>query len=559
MLGWWTEFQQTQPTAHALWVLSVVGAMGLALGSVRFRGLSLGVAGTLFVGLVFGHFGCRIHPEVRAFVQEFGLILFVYTIGMQVGPGLMDSLRRQGAELNVGAALVVGLGAVLAVGLGLWWGFHVGAVAGLFAGATTNTPALGAAQEALRVARQPDPVGLALPAMAYAVTYPFGIAGIILAMLALRTWHRIDLEEEKRRFLEEQRAGQESLTYLNVELRNPNLDGLTVRQLPGIDKLGVVISRLRKAGQKEVQVPRADTVLNVGDVMVVVGRARAVQQFRMIVGRVAGEDLTRVEGPVTYARVVVTNRDCVGRTLRQLALNHRLGVTVTRLTRADVELPVTPDLRLQYGDMLRLVGRREDLARAAQLLGNAVEELNHTRLVPVFVGIALGILAGSLSVQPGSMPAPVRLGLAGGPLLAAIVLSRLGKLGPLVWYMPVNANLLLRELGIVLFLACVGLRAGEHFQSSLQGVEGWLWMAAGAVVTAVPLLVVGSWLRRMRRMNYLSICGLLAGSMTDPPALAFAQALCKSDAPAVAYSTVYPLTMILRIVVAQLIVLLWPR
>lgn len=559
MLGWWTEFQQTQPTAHALWVLSVVGAMGLALGSVRFRGLSLGVAGTLFVGLVFGHLGCRIHPEVRAFVQEFGLILFVYTIGMQVGPGLMDSLRRQGAELNVGAALVVGLGAVLAVGLGLWWGFHVGAVAGLFAGATTNTPALGAAQEALRVARQPDPVGLALPAMAYAVTYPFGIVGIILAMLALRTWHRIDLEEEKRRFLEEQRAGQESLTYLNVELRNPNLDGLTVRQLPGIDKLGVVISRLRKAGQKEVQVPRADTVLNVGDVMVVVGRARAVQQFRMIVGRVAGEDLTRVEGPVTYARVVVTNRDCVGRTLRQLALNHRLGVTVTRLTRADVELPVTPDLRLQYGDMLRLVGRREDLARAAQLLGNAVEELNHTRLVPVFVGIALGILAGSLSVQPGSMPAPVRLGLAGGPLLAAIVLSRLGKLGPLVWYMPVNANLLLRELGIVLFLACVGLRAGEHFQSSLQGVEGWLWMAAGAVVTAVPLLVVGSWLRRMRRMNYLSICGLLAGSMTDPPALAFAQALCKSDAPAVAYSTVYPLTMILRIVVAQLIVLLWPR
>lgn len=559
MLGWWTEFQQTQPTAHALWVLSVVGAMGLALGSVRFRGLSLGVAGTLFVGLVFGHFGCRIHPEVRAFVQEFGLILFVYTIGMQVGPGLMDSLRRQGAELNVGAALVVGLGAVLAVGLGLWWGFHVGAVAGLFAGATTNTPALGAAQEALRVARQPDPVGLALPAMAYAVTYPFGIVGIILAMLALRTWHRIDLEEEKRRFLEEQRAGQESLTYLNVELRNPNLDGLTVRQLPGIDKLGVVISRLRKAGQKEVQVPRADTVLNVGDVMVVVGRARAVQQFRMIVGRVAGEDLTRVEGPVTYARVVVTNRDCVGRTLRQLALNHRLGVTVTRLTQADVELPVTPDLRLQYGDMLRLVGRREDLARAAQLLGNAVEELNHTRLVPVFVGIALGILAGSLSVQPGSMPAPVRLGLAGGPLLVAIVLSRLGKLGPLVWYMPVNANLLLRELGIVLFLACVGLRAGEHFQSSLQGVEGWLWMAAGAVVTAVPLLVVGSWLRRMRRMNYLSICGLLAGSMTDPPALAFAQALCKSDAPAVAYSTVYPLTMILRIVVAQLIVLLWPR
>lgn len=558
MFDWWTHFRQTQPTAHALLVLAIVGAGGLALGSVRLRGLSLGVAGTLFVGLVLGHFGWGLDSEVRAFVQEFGLILFVYTIGMQVGPGLMDSLRRQGTDLNIGAALVVALGAAVAVGLGLWWGFHAGAVAGIFAGATTNTPALGAAQEALRAVHQPDPAALALPAMAYAVTYPFGIVGIILAMLVLRSWHRIDLEEERRRFEEDQRAGQESLTYLNVELRNPNLDGLTVRQLPGIEKLGVVISRLRKAGQREVQIARADTVLNVGDVMVVVGRPKAVQQFRMIVGRASEEDLTRVEGPITYARVVVTNRECVGKSLRQLALNHRFGVTVTRLTRADVEVPVTADLRLQYGDMLRLVGTREDLARAAQLLGNAVEELNHTRLVPIFVGIALGILAGSLSLRLGSMPAPVRLGLAGGPLLVAIVLSRVGRLGPLVWYMPVNANLLLRELGIVLFLACVGLRAGEHFEESLRGMEGWSWMAAGAVVTSLPLLAVGTWLRRVRRMNYLSICGLLAGSMTDPPALAFAQSFCRSEAPAVAYSTVYPLTMILRIVLAQLIVLLWP-
>lgn len=554
----WLHFPQAHPTAHALLVLSVVGALGLAVGSLRVRGISLGVAGTLFVGLAFGQAGLTISEEVRAFLQEFGLILFVYTIGMQVGPGLMDSLRRQGAELNVGALGVVLMGVAVAVGVGVWWGLHPAVVAGVFAGATTNTPALGAAQEALRALGLGEASLLALPAMAYAVTYPFGILGIILAMLALRFWYRIDLETERARFQEDQRAGQESLTYLNVEVANPNLDGLMVRQLPGIEKLEVVISRVRKAGQKEVQIARADTVVNVGDVMVVVGRPKAVNQFRMIVGRVSNEDLTRVEGPVTYARVVVTNRECVGRSLRQLALNHRYGVTVTRLTRADVELPVTADLRLQYGDMLRLVGRREDLDRAARLLGNAVEELNHTRLVPLFVGVALGILAGSASVQVGSMPAPVRLGLAGGPLVVAMVLSRVGKLGPLVWYMPVNANLLLRELGIVLFLACVGLRAGGHFGAAFAGGQGWLWLVAGALVTAVPLWVAGVWLRSVRRMNYLSICGLLSGSMTDPPALAFAQSFCRSNAPAVAYSMVYPLTMILRIVAAQLMVLLWP-
>lgn len=555
MADWWTSFQEAQPTAHALLVLCLVGAAGLALGSLQVRGVSLGVAGTLFVGLLFGHWGVSISPEVRGFVQEFGLILFVYTIGMQVGPGLMDSLRRQGASLNLAAAAVVGLGALLAAGLGALLGLGAGASAGIFAGATTNTPALGAAQEALRAMRGQDPSAQAIPAMAYAVTYPFGILGIILAMILLRRWHRVDLQAEQARFDEEQRAGQESLTRLTVELTNPNLDGLTVRQLPGIDKLGVVISRLRKRNQATVQIARADTVLNVGDVMVVVGTPRAVNQFRMIVGRPSEEDLTRIQGPITYARVVVTRQDCVGKTLRQLALNHRHNVTVTRLTRADMELPVTADLRLQYGDMLQLVGTKEDLDRAAQLLGNAVQELNHTRLVPMFVGIALGILAGTWAVRLGDMPAPVRLGLAGGPLLIAIVLSRIGKLGPLLWYMPVNANLLLRELGIVLFLACVGLRAGAHFVDAFEGGRGWLWLGTGVVVTAVPLLTIGLWLRRYARTNYLTICGLLAGSMTDPPALAFAQNLCRSEAPAVAYSTVYPLTMILRIVMAQLLVM----
>lgn len=391
--------------------------------------------------------------------------------------------------------------------------------------------------------------------MGYAVAYPFGIFGIILTMLLIRKWGRINVSAELEAFRETQRAGRESLTRLTVVLTNPNLDGLKVRDLPGIEKLGVVISRLRKAGEETTQIAKADTVLHQGDMLVVVGTPKAVNQFRMIVGKVAEEDLTQVPGPITYQRVVVTKSEVVGKTLRELALNHRYGVTVTRITRADMELSVHPDLRLQFGDMLRIVGPEEAITRAAELLGNSVQELNHTRLVPIFVGIMLGVLIGCYPLTIGQMPAPLRLGLAGGPLLAAIVLSRIGRIGPILWYLPANANVLLREFGITLFLSCVGLKSGAHFIEALLKGGGFLWMGVGAIVTLVPLLVVGWFVRRRLKQNYINVCGLLAGSMTDPPALAFANTVTGSDAPSVAYATVYPLTMILRILVGQLIIL----
>jgi putative transport protein len=289
--------------------------------------------------------------------------------------------------------------------------------------------------------------------------------------------------------------------------------------------------------------------------LLAIGTPSALEKVRVIMGRLSEEDLMALPGPVIHRRVVVTRREVLGKSLRELAMDQVYGVTATRLTRADLEMPVSADLQLQFGDMIQLVGTDEALLRTAAALGNSVQELNHTKLIPVFVGILLGVLVGSIPFTLPHVPVPVRLGLAGGPLLVAMILSRVGRIGPLLWYMPVNANVLLREFGIVLFLACVGLRSGEQFLNSLLGGQGLLWMLIGVVVTLLPLLGAAWFARRVLRTNYLNLCGLLAGSMTDPPALAFANAHLQSEAPSVAYATVYPLTMLLRIVVAQLLVL----
>jgi putative transport protein len=557
-MHWLTQLQQAQPVAHGVLVLSLVAALGLALGNLKLRGLGLGVAGTLFAGILLGHFGMTMDHAMLDFVREFGLILFVYTIGMQVGPGFLNSLRKQGLPLNLAAAAIVLLGAATTIALCLALGIDFKIGVGILSGAVTNTPSLGAGQEALRSLGFAGDE-LAKPGMGYAVAYPFGIIGIIVAMLVIRFLFRVSVPGELEAFRKAQRAGQESLQHLNLVVENRNLEGLQVRQLPGIGRSGVVISRLRSAGDKEPRIAKADTVLHQGDVLVAVGTRRALDEFRVIVGRETSEDLTTTPGPLVMKRLVVTHKEAVGSSLRELALNHRYGVTVSRVTRADMDIGVTADLHLQFGDMLRLVGTEADIARAAAELGNSVQELNHAKLVPMFVGIALGVLFGSWPVMVGNMPAPLKLGLAGGPLLIAIILSRVGRIGPLLWYLPANANILLREFGIVLFLSAVGLKAGEKFVATLIQGGGWVWMGVGAVITLLPLLVVGMAMRGLFKLNYMNLCGLLSGSMTDPPALAFANNISASDAPSVAYATVYPLTMILRILVAQLIVLYFCR
>lgn len=553
-MNWLQHLQTGHPVAAAVLTLSVVAITGLALGNLKVRGVGLGVAGVLFAGIGFGHFGFGLDRATLGFVREFGLILFVYTIGMQVGPGFFASLRKEGFRMNVLAATVVALSVTMTVLLGYLFQQDFAAMMGVFAGASTNTPALGAAQEALKSV----PGGLertALAGMGYAVAYPGGIAGLIGVMLVLRAISKVNPEAEAKAWHDERAASQPRLQRLNLLVENPNLDGVALVDLPGSRELGVTVSRIKAVGSDTVQPVRADTRVRRGDVLLAVGSPENLERLRLIVGKESTEDLIQLPGEVTTRRVVVTHREMLGETLEGLNLQGRFGVTITRISRGEVELSAVPALRLQFGDIAQVVGREEDLPRAEEALGNSARALNHTNFLAIFVGIALGVLVGLYPVDVPGLPVPLRLGLAGGPLVVALLISRLGRIGPVVWHMPFNANLALRELGITLFLACVGLASGEHFVATLKSGAGFVWMGLGLIVTVVPLLIVG-WLgRAWARLRFASLCGLLAGALTDPPALAFATGMNKSDAPTYAYATVYPLTMLLRIIAAQVMTL----
>jgi putative transport protein len=554
-MSWLAELARTQPVAHAVLALAIVAVLGLALGGLQLRGVRLGSAGVLFAGIVLGHFGLTISEPILAFLKEFGLILFVFTIGLQLGPGFFAALRREGIRLNALAAAVVAFGTGLTL-LAAWL-FELGpfAAVGLFSGATTNTPSLGAAQQVLTLLEGVSRQEAALPALAYAVAYPAAIAGIIASLLLMRKLFRIDLDQEAVRFRTEQLRGVEPLERMHLVVQNPNLDGLPLDQVPGRQETGVIVSRIRKHGETEVRAATGGTVLGLGDVMLVVGSRQGLEQFRRVVGGVSDANLLEAAGTVISRRVVVTRPAMLGHTLRELGLRHLYGVTVTRVTRAEMEMTAVPHLRLQFGDVLQIVGDDASIGRAAEALGNRLRMLNETQFIPLFLGIALGVLAGLQSMQVPGLPVPVHLGLAGGPLVVAILLSRLGHVGRLVWYVPGIANMAFRELGITLFLACVGLQAGKHFFATVWSPTGLTWLGAGILITVIPVLTVGIVGRLVFKLNFLTLSGLLAGSMTDPPALVFAGSHGHSDAPTLAYASVYPLTMLLRILVAQVLVL----
>ncbi len=550
-MSWLQTFRDTQPLSFALLAIASVAALGLWLGQVRVRGIGLGVAGVLFSGLLFGHL--RLTPEsaVLHFVRDLGLVLFVFTIGLQVGPTFIASVRAHGRVHNALAASIVGLGSLLAVLLSRVLRIDPAAVLGVLSGATTNTPSLGAAQDALRT--MGHGAQAELPALGYAVTYPFGIVGIIVAMLALKLVFRIDPAREAAQTA--QADAQEPLARLHVVVENQNLEGARISMIPGVSELGVIVSRHKDLQSGRVSVAKPGTTIRRGDTLLAVGPQAKLDQFQMIVGKKSDEDLTRAEGPITSERVVVSRSEVQGKTLQELGLREHHGVAVTRVHRGEVQMGAAPGLVLHVGDVLQVVGEREAVAKAAQELGNSLSKLSQTNYVPVFVGIALGVLVGSVPIALPFAPVPLKLGLAGGPLLVAIALARLGKLGPLLWYMPGPTNIALRELGIVFFLACVGMKGGEHFMEVLQSGDGLRFMLAGALITLVPLLIVAAFGRAVLHLRFAELCGVLSGSMTDPPALAFATAMNGSDAPAVAYAAVYPLTMLLRIVLAQVLAL----
>jgi len=550
------EFLAPGIVAQAVLAISIVAAVGLTLGSLGFRGIRLGTAGVLFVGIFSGQLGMHIDERILEFVRDFGLILFVYTIGLQVGPSFFSSLRRQGLQLNVLAAAVVLLGGFIAACFRGLFGFSIPAVAGIFSGATTNTPSLAAAQAVLQGFKDQSSNNTDLLGMAYAVAYPFGIIGIILTMLLIRKVFGIDPKTEG--IVGDTGSGSDDRTpeHVDLEVTNPNVDGLGLRDVPFALESGIVFSRLYRNGH--VNVPADDAVIHLGDVIRLVGSKTKLLEFERVIGRKSAIDLKTVPSGLTTERLYVTKRSVLGRSLRELNFEQLYGAIVTRVTRAEVEFAAGDDVRLQFGDLLFVVGSEGGVTKVAGLIGNKPAALDHPHVLPVFVGIFLGVILGSVPIVLPGTPAPVRLGLAGGPLIVALVLSQIGRVGPLIWYLTPGANLALREIGIVLFLACVGLKSGSRFLEVLISGSGVYWILAGAFLTLFPLVLVGFVARIIVKLDFATICGVLAGSMTDPPALAFAGTITDSDRPLVAYAAVYPLVMILRVFLVQILILTLP-
>lgn len=541
-------------------VLALVAVVGLWIGNVKIRGVGFGIGGVLFGGIIVGHFvdqaGITLSSPMLHFIQEFGLILFVYTIGIQVGPGFFASLRVSGLKLNLFAILIVVLGGLVTAILHKLFSIPLPVVLGIFSGAVTNTPALGAGQQILRDLGLPfdvvDQMG-----MSYAMAYPFGICGILLTMWLVRLFFRINVEKEAQQFDESSGNGHAHLHTINVRVENPNLNNMAIQDVPMLNSDKIICSRLKR--DELLMVPAPGTLIQHGDLLHLVGRPEDLHNAQLVIGKEVATSLSTRGTDLKVERVVVTNEKVLGKKIRDLHFKQRYDVVISRLNRAGVELVASSHASLQFGDILNLVGRPQAIDAVANELGNAQQKLQQVQMLPVFIGIGLGVLLGSIPLFIPGFPAALKLGLAGGPLIMALILGRIGSIGKLYWFMPPSANLALRELGIVLFLAVVGLKSGGDFVDTLLHGEGLCWIAYGIFITAIPLLTVGILARMLAKMNYLTLCGMLAGSMTDPPALAFANNLhATSGAAALSYATVYPLVMFLRIITPQLLaVLFW--
>ncbi|EJY1760946.1 TPA: putative transporter [Klebsiella oxytoca] len=541
-------------------VLALVAVVGLWIGNVKVRGVGFGIGGVLFGGIIVGHFvdqaGITLSSPMLHFIQEFGLILFVYTIGIQVGPGFFASLRVSGLRLNLFAILIVILGGLVTAVLHKLFDIPLPVVLGIFSGAVTNTPALGAGQQILRDLGVPldtvDQMG-----MSYAMAYPFGICGILLTMWLVRLFFRINVEKEAQQFDENSGNGHAHLQTINVRVENPNLNNMAIQDVPMLNSDKLICSRLKR--EEMLMVPAPNTLIQLGDLLHLVGRPEDLHNAQLVIGKEVSTSLSTRGTDLKVERVVVTNEKVLGKRIRDLHFKQRYDVVISRLNRAGVELVASSHASLQFGDILNLVGRPEAIDAVAAELGNAQQKLQQVQMLPVFIGIGLGVLLGSIPLFIPGFPAALKLGLAGGPLIMALILGRIGSIGKLYWFMPPSANLALRELGIVLFLAVVGLKSGGDFVATLIEGNGMSWIVYGIFITAIPLLTVGILARILAKMNYLTLCGMLAGSMTDPPALAFANNLhATSGAAALSYATVYPLVMFLRIITPQLLaVLFW--
>ena len=538
--------------AHSVLILALVIALGIMLGKIKVAGISLGVTWILFVGIIFSHFGMRLNEHLIHFMKEFGLILFVYSIGLQVGPGFFSSFKKGGVRLNLLATMVVCAGVLVTCGLYVITGLPVTTMVGILSGAVTNTPGLGAAQQAYS-----DMTGIDSPdiALGYAVAYPLGVIGIILSMMVLRRVFRIDFAKEEKKALDTMDVQHDSVAQPHsLSVVNPALEDKSIRELQGLVNRDFVISRIRRQGG-EIEIADDDTLLHVGDQILVVTTPRDAAAITAFIGRDVQVEWEQLDKRLISRRILITKPELNGKSLAQLKLHAGFGVSITRVNRAGVDLIAQPSLQLQMGDRVTVVGTEVSIANVEKVLGNSMKRLNAPNLIPIFIGIVLGVMLGSLPFTFPGIPQPVKLGLAGGPLIVSILISRFGPKFKLVTYTTMSANLMLREVGIALFLACVGLGAGEEFVETIIDGGGYAWIGYGAIITILPLLIVGVIGLLWFKVDYFTLIGVMAGATTDPPALAYSNDLAGNDIPSVGYATVYPLTMFLRVLSAQLLIL----
>ena len=538
--------------AHAVLTFALVITIGILLGKIKIGGVSLGITWILFVGILLSHFGMTVDNEVRHFVQEFGLILFVFSIGLQVGPGFFASFKHGGITLVSCAVAIVLLGVATAYVIHAVTGTPIPTMVGVLSGAVTNTPGLGAAQQAYADASGYNDPNIAL---GYAVAYPLGVVGIIFTMIFIRYALRVKFEKEDEG-LAALSNEQKFAEKVSVEFTNAILDGRTVEYMRDLVNRQFVISRVMHAGG-EITMADADTVIHLGDRLWVICKAEDVEAVVAFFGQrveLTDEDWgnNTPNAELISRRILITKSSINGKKFSDLRLRTKYGITITRVNRAGMDLIPYQGLELQVGDRVMVVGSAKAVAKVADVLGNSLKKLDHPNLITIFVGIALGVLLGSIPLM--NVPQPVKLGLAGGPLIVAILIGRFGTHFHLVTYTTASANLMLREIGIALFLAAVGIGAGDGFIEAIAG-GGYRWIGYGAIITIVPLVIVSLVARLWLKMNYYTLMGLIAGSTTDPPALAYANATAGNDMPAVGYSTVYPVVMFLRVLTAQIFIL----
>lgn len=548
-------FTDTNAVAHIILVYALVVALGTLLGRIKVAGISLGVTFVLFVGLAAGHFGLTVPEPVLFFIRDFGLTLFIFFVGLQVGPSFFSSFKSGGLVLNLLTLMIVLLGIVVTVAL--WFLLRdwvtLPQMLGVHYGAVTNTPGLGATQEALDLLHyEGENI-----AVAYACAYPLGVVGTIFCAVLLRKVFSIDLAEEDKHWETEEKEHNREPIFFHVEVTNPAVAGKTLGAIREFTGRSFICSRILSGG--ELASPTAETVVKEGDVLRIVAEPEdRLPVTAFFGGEKSGVDLAGEKSPLSTRTILITREKFNGMTMRDLSLNQMDGVNITRVFRAGMTLFPYSNLHLQVGDQVYCVGPEPALQRLETLLGNKMKKLYHPNIFTIFVGLAFGIVLGSIPIAVPGMPAPLKLGLAGGPLIVAILLGRFGNFARLVTYTTQSASLMMREIGISLFLASVGLAAGESFVAAITQGNGLLYVLLGLFVTLIPLIVVGVVARKVYRINYHSIVGLMAGATTDPPALAYAATLSEKNSSSVAYSTVYPLAMFLRILTGQLLlVLLW--